>query len=73
MLWGGVAVVEGSCFEVVEVAEVVGVVLGFGAGLEDCEGLLACDVVVVVEGLDSTGGDWTTDEGVFCRGMNRTS
>lgn len=71
VVWGGGVVDVGSCLEVVEVSEVVEVVLGVtGVGLEERDDSIGCDVVVVVEVLESTGTDGTNDEGLFWRGMN---
>lgn len=61
----------GFSFGVVEVSEVVEVVLVFSlGGLDGCEGLLSCDVDVVV-GVDETGiDDCISDEIGFWRGKN---
>ena len=60
-----------SCFGVGEGSVVVEVVLVFSlGGLDGCEGLLSCDVDVLV-GVDETGGDdCISDEIGFWRGTN---
>jgi len=67
-------VVVVSCFGVVEGSVVVEVVLVFSfGGLDGCEGLLSCDVDVLV-GVGETGGDDCINDDIgFWRGTNWAS